>query len=77
MIDPKTSTDFMSGPRARTRQSSAYVLRQHAIKIGGDLEGWRLARRMRDAETLHQVTAVERELGRYLQRHPLELPRVA
>ncbi len=76
MVDPKTS-DFMSGHRARTRQSSAYALRQHAISIGGDLEGWRLARRMRDAATPHQVRAVESELGRYLQRHSLELPNVA
>lgn len=77
MTNTHSSMDHAIGHRARSLQSSAYALRQHAINAGADIEGWRLARRMRDAETLHQFGAVEYELGRYLQRNPLDLSKVA
>jgi len=69
--------DNASSRRARTLQTSAYTLRQHAISAGGDLEGWRLARRMRDAASLREVSAVERELGSYLRTHRVTLSHVA
>jgi hypothetical protein len=74
MANTQTS-DRTTGHRALSLQHSAYELRQHAIN-GGDFEGWRLARRMGDAETLHQFTAAEYELGHYLQRNPLDLSKV-
>ena len=72
MTNAQTSTDYSAGHRARSLQGSAYALRQHAI-VGGDIEGWRLARRLRDAETLDQFNTLEHELGHYLQRNPLDL----
>jgi hypothetical protein len=77
MTDTKMPIDLLSGDHARACQSSAYMLRQHAINTGGDIEGWRLARRMRDAATLHQFIAVAGELATYMQSHTLELPKVA
>ena len=68
--------DIASG-RARKLQTSAYTLRQHAIDAGSDLEGWRLSRRMRDAASLREVNAVERELGHYLRTHEVTLSHVA
>ena len=62
--------------RARCLQNAAFDLRQHAIE-GGNIEGWRLARRMREATTQHQCGLVERELNIYLQRHPVSLSDVA
>ena len=76
MTDPDTMVDRAIGCRFRSLKESAYALRQHAINGGRDLEGWRLSRRMRDAETLHQFSALENEFGHYLQRHPLNLSRV-
>ena len=72
MTKTQTSMDHSVGHRARSLQSSAYAVRQHAID-GGDIEGWRLARRMRDAETLDQFSTLEHELGHYLRRNPLNL----
>lgn len=64
------------GRLAHGLQSAAYDLRQQAIE-GGNIEGWRLARRMRDVDTLHQCRVVERDLKIYLQRHPMSLSDVA
>lgn len=77
MTNAPTPIDHTVGHLGRSLQRSAYVLRQYAINGGGDLEGWRLARRMRDAETLHQFSSVESELGRYLKRNALDLSKVA
>ena len=77
MTDNSNFADNSRGRRSRTLQGSAYTLRQHAIKSGGDLEGWRLARRMRDAASWRELTTVERDLGQYLQTHRVDLPNVA
>ena len=61
----------------RDLEGSAYALRQHAIASGRDLEGWRLARRMRDAASLRELNSVQRDLGSYLTAHDVELPQVA
>ncbi|MBC7504256.1 hypothetical protein FNL55_15560 [Tardiphaga sp. vice352] len=75
-IWPTSANIVPIGRRAYCLQNAAYDLRQHAIE-GGNIEGWRLARRMRDADTLHQYRVVERELKIYLQRHSLSLSDVA
>ena len=77
MTDSTLFFDHFGGHRARSLQGSAYTLRQHAINSGGDLEGWRLARRMRDAASLRELTSAERDLSRYLSVHQVELPKVA
>jgi hypothetical protein len=77
MTYSQTSQANTFGIRAQSLQSSAYALRQHVIKGGSDIEGWRLARRMREASSLHQFSAVERELGDYLQRHRIDLTNAA
>lgn len=63
--------------RARSLRISAYSLRQHAINGGSDIQAWRLARRMREANTVHQLSAVERELEVYMRRNPSYLPAAA
>lgn len=75
-IWPTSANIVPIGHRAHCLHNAAYGLRQQAIK-GGNIEGWRLARRMRHANTLHQCTVVERELKIYLQRHPMSLSDVA
>jgi hypothetical protein len=70
MLDMQTAADF-SVRRAHAMQQSAYALRQQALN-GGSIEGWRLARRMRDATTLKQLSAVETELGLYLRSTSLD-----
>ena len=66
-----------SGSRVLNLQSTAYTLRQQAISRGGDIEGWRLARRMRDVASLNQVDEIEREFGSYLRTRQIEWARIA
>jgi hypothetical protein len=43
-------------------------LRQHTITSKCDLEGWRLSRLLRDAETRDEGREAERRLARYRQQ---------
>ena len=67
----------MTSENKNKRQTTAYALRQLALGPRGDLEGWQLARRMRDATTLPQVTTVERQLVLWLRTRGLVLPQAA
>jgi hypothetical protein len=57
--------------RRRRLVQNAYVVRQQSIRRGDDFEGWRLARLMRDAATLFQMTTAERKYLRWLQADAL------
>jgi hypothetical protein len=59
------------------RQTTAYEVRQLALGPRGNLEGWRVARLMRDATTLPQVTTAERKVGLWLRSRGLVLPQAA
>ena len=72
MIDFNAKSQNIGSGRQMTLQRSAYRLRQHAIRSGSDIEGWRLARRMRDADSLPQALAAERDFGIYLRTHALD-----
>ncbi|MDB5652898.1 MAG: hypothetical protein JWQ94_511 [Tardiphaga sp.] len=69
--------DVANTGRVLNLQSTAYTLRQHAINAGRDLEGWRLARRMRDVASPNQIDALEHELTRYLHSRRVRLASVA
>jgi hypothetical protein len=75
-IWPTSANIVPIGRRAHSLHHAAYGLRQQALKCG-NIEGWQLARRMRDADTLQQCTIVERELKIYLLRHSMSLSEVA
>ncbi|MET0724527.1 MAG: hypothetical protein ABWY64_27375 [Tardiphaga sp.] len=72
MIDHDAQFHEIGSGRLKTLRSSAYRLRQHAIKTGGDIEGWQLARRMRDADSVPAALAAERDFGAYVRSHALE-----
>lgn len=64
--------------RCRTLNAAAHAVRQRATRDGGDLEGWRLSRLMRDADTDTQVSAAECKYDVWLQTVPLhERPALA
>lgn len=65
------------GPRLNALRSNAYQVRQFSLGAKGDLEGWQIARLMRDAVTLPQISTVERRLNVWLQIRSLRLPQVA
>jgi hypothetical protein len=69
-IERKSPASF--GERCRTLGTAAHAVRQRAIRNGGDLQGWRLSRLMRDAGTDIQVNVAEREYGAWLQAIPVK-----
>jgi hypothetical protein len=58
------------GQRCRTLSIAARAVRERAILDGDDLEGWRLARLMRDALNDGQVNVAEREYRIWLWSRP-------
>ena len=48
----------MYGQAAHTLEDAGFLLRQHGLKYG-NIEEWRLGRRMRDAETPNECAAFE------------------
>ena len=66
-----------SGRRLRQLQNTADLVRQFSLGAGGEVEGWKIARLMREAVTMAQVTTAERRLSIWLRVHALWLPRVA
>jgi IS5 family transposase len=65
-INKKTPASF--GQRCHTLNVAAYAVREQAVTRGCDLDGWRLARSMREANTDTQVNAAERDYGVWLRR---------
>ena len=63
--------------RLRDLKNAAYNVRQRAIDTGGDLEGWRLARLMRDARSLPQARAAEHIFSIWMRSHSPAIDRVA
>jgi len=72
MIERHAKTLDSGSGRLTALRHSAYRLRQHSIRAGGDIEGWQLARRMRDAESGPQAIAAEHEFRLYMRAHALE-----
>jgi hypothetical protein len=66
-----------SSGRLSRLQETAYNVRQHAISAGGDLEGWRLARAMREASSLHEAASAEHKLTAWLRARALDRAAVA
>jgi hypothetical protein len=67
MMEISTKLPASFGQRCRTLSFAAYAVRQRATRDGGDIEGWRLSRLMRDAETDTQVNVAELKYSVWLQ----------
>ncbi len=57
--------------RCRSLSVAARAVRERAVKHGYDLDGWRLSRLMREANTDAQVNVAEREFSAWLRANPL------
>jgi hypothetical protein len=64
--------DQSSNTRMTGLQDTAYRVRQQAISAGGDLEGWRLARAMRDVTSYADADAIELKLAIWLKARTLD-----
>jgi hypothetical protein len=64
-ISGKPAASFSQ--RCHSLNIAADVVRKRAVVRGCDLDGWRLARLMRDASTDAQVNVAERKLAAWLQ----------
>jgi hypothetical protein len=53
--------------RCRVLSDAAHVVRERATRNGDDLEGWRLSRLMREAETDAQVNFAEQKYNDWRQ----------
>jgi hypothetical protein len=69
-ISAKSTRSF--GERCYALNVAAHAVRQRATRDGRDIEGWRLSRRMREAETDTQVNVAERQYNVWLQTIPLQ-----
>ena len=69
-ISAKSPASFSE--RCFTLNVAAHAVRQRATRDGGDIEGWRLSRLMRDAETDAQVNVAEQGYNVWLQNIPLQ-----
>jgi len=72
MMEISTKSPASFGERCYTLSVAAHAVRQRATRDGRDIEGWRLSRRMRDAETDTQVNVAERQYNVWLQTIPLQ-----
>jgi hypothetical protein len=76
MVEISTKSPANFSQRCRILNIAAQAVRRRATREGSDLEGWRLSRLMRDAETDTQVNLAERKYDVWLQncrdreRHP-------
>ena len=59
----RSTQPFAAGfsQRCRILNAAAHVVRRSATRNGGDFDGWRLSRLMREAETDAQVNFAERK----------------
>lgn len=67
-IDGKPPKSF--GQRCHNLNTAAVAVRERAVARGYDLDGWRLARLMRDASTDAQVNVAERKFNAWLRSNP-------
>ena len=58
------------GQRCHNLNLAAVAVRERAVMRGCDLDGWQLARLMRDASTDAQVNVAEREFNVWLRDNP-------
>ena len=70
MTEPNPRTPASFGLRCRALDTAAHGVRQRAIRKGDDLDGWRLARLMRDADTDTQINVAERKFDAWLHAIP-------
>lgn len=61
MMESSTQLQANFSQRCFILSVAAQVVRERATRNGGDLEGWRLSRLMREAETDAQVNFAERK----------------
>lgn len=61
MMESGTQLQTNFSQRCFILSVAAQVVRERATRNGGDLEGWRLSRLMREAETDAQVNFAERK----------------
>jgi hypothetical protein len=67
MVEISTKSPENFSQRCRILNIAAQDVRRRATREGSDLEGWRLSRLMRDAETDAQVNLAERKYDGWLQ----------
>jgi hypothetical protein len=67
-IRPKPPKSF--DQRCRILNVAAVAVRERTVTRGYDLDGWQLARLMRDASTNAQVNVAERKFNAWLQSNP-------
>ena len=58
--------------RCRSLSVAARAVRERAVVRGYDLDGWRLSRLMREANTDAQVNVAELEFSAWLRANPLQ-----
>jgi hypothetical protein len=68
VINEKRAASF--GQRCHNLNTAAVAVRERAVRRGYDLDGWRLARLMRDAGTDAQVNVAARKFNALLQGNP-------
>ena len=67
-INGKPAESF--GQRCHNLNIAAVGVRERAVTRGYDLDGWRLARLMRDASTDAQVNVAERKFKAWRRSNP-------
>jgi hypothetical protein len=72
MVEISTKSPANFSQRCRILNIAAQAVRRRATREGSDLEGWRLSRLMRDAETDTQVNLAERKYDVWLQTVAIE-----
>jgi hypothetical protein len=63
MIECRKKSPASFGQQRLALNAAAHSVRQRTTRDGGDLEGWRLSRLMRDACTCAQVDAVSSDMA--------------
>lgn len=53
--------------RCRSLSVAARTVRERAVMRGGDIDGWRLSRLMREADTDARVNVAERKFSAWLR----------
>jgi hypothetical protein len=58
--------------RCRSLSVAARTVRARAVMRGGDIDGWRLSRLMREADTDARVNVAERKFSAWLRANQLK-----
>ncbi len=72
MTETNAKSPASFSQRCRSLNAAAHAVRERAVTRGCDIDGWRLARLMREASTDAQVNVAERRFRRWLRAIPLE-----